>query len=230
MNWMRLLSMSMLVISITGCSTTRPYSLTFDSLDGQRIFVVGHGWHTGLVLESEHIDAEAWPERSQLQQFKYVEIGWGDAGVYQAKSLSLPLLLDAALLPSKSVMHVVGFDEPIRKFFPVSDIVEVNLNPEQHANLCRSISSSFERDAEQRVIGLGPGLYGDSQFFEARGLYYFPKTCNVWTATQLHAAGCPVVLPSLASTAGGVLTRARRIGRNVQTAPSGLMWAALFGE
>ncbi len=199
--------------------------------DQKSVYVVGHGWHTGLALRTRDISAELWPEVRNFQKHDIVEIGWGDEGFYRAKKITLPLVLDAALLPSGTVMHVAGMDGRITQIFPASDIVEVPLTDSQFDDLSRSIAASFQRDEKTNSAEwLGPGLYGDSQFFRAKGLYYFPKTCNVWTATQLHAAGCPVLLPSLASSAEGVLTRTRRIGKVVQESPSGIKLALLRGE
>ena len=41
------------------------------------------------------------------------------------------------------------------------------------------------------AAALGPGLYGDSRFYPAWESFHLFRTCNVWTAQALRAAGLP---------------------------------------
>jgi hypothetical protein len=63
-------------------------------------------------------------------------------------------------------------------------------------------------------LNLGPGIYGDSTFFRANGKYYFPNTCNVWTARGLKTAGVPIV-PELCGAALPVLAAAHNVGETI---------------
>ena len=121
------------------------------------------------------------------------------------------LCLKAALLPTPTVMHIVAFDLPPEEFFPVSDIIQVELSEQGFEELCRHVADSYNREGSDEAEPLGPGIYGNSYFYRANGSYYFPKTCNVWTAHALRKAGCPIV-PAIAVNAGSVVSQTKKFG------------------
>jgi uncharacterized protein (TIGR02117 family) len=187
---------------------SEPFSETNENVLEHRptFYLVGHGWHTGFVLKRNDIPEDIWPQQAGLPDNRYVEVGWGDSGFYQASKITLPITLKALFLPTASVMHVVGFDEPIKRFYPVSDIVELNVFQSQFRELCKLIHNTFEIDESGHPDPLGPGLYGNSTFYRSKGRYLFPKTCNVWTAQGLRKAGFSII-PYLSQTAGSILDR-----------------------
>lgn len=197
--------------------------------DAKTIYVVGHGWHTGLVLRTRDIQPEILPEIRNYQHTEFVELGWGDEGFYTADKITPPLVVRAACWPTPSVLHVAGFRGDVERVFQASDIVEVRLNRDRFDRLCAFADDTFARGEADAPIPLGPGLYGDSTFYRANGTYYFPKTCNVWTARALHEAGCPIT-PQTSIAAESVIDRARDFGRVLQKSPKGLKRAALGGS
>ncbi|MDA1014143.1 MAG: DUF2459 domain-containing protein [Planctomycetota bacterium] len=193
------------------------------------IFVVGHGWHTGIVIPADLISREDWPESAAFPTAKFVEVGWGDEGFYRAKAISLGVTARAMFMPSPSVLHVVGLDRDVLEAFPASDLIEVPITTEQLARLCQAIHAMYERNEDGLPIALGPGLYGDSHFYRAQGSYFYPKTCNVWTAKTLRSAGFPINLV-MSTTAGGVLRQARGFGVSRQaSSPMAMIHALGFG-
>lgn len=195
---------------------------------GKTIYVVGHGWHTGLVVKARDVLPDVWPEIDDFVASDYVELGWGDEGFYQAKTIDPPLVLKAMFWPTPSVMHVAGFRGPVKEFYPLSDIIEVTLSDEQFDDLCRFISATVTRDESGESFPLGPGLYGESHFYRANGKYFVPKTCNIWTANALKAAGQPVISQT-AMRAENVLGQCRRFGTVLQKSPRWLKRAVLWG-
>jgi uncharacterized protein (TIGR02117 family) len=194
------------------------------------IYVVGHGWHTGLILKARDVDPAVWPEVADFPEARYVELGWGDEGFYRAKKITPALIAKAALWPTPSVMHVVSFPGSVAQTYPYSDIVKLEIEDEDFETLCRFIGASFERrDEAGHAQDLGLGLYGESRFYRARGKYYVPKTCNVWTARALARAGVHVV-PAAAMTAENLLFQARLSGEDFQRSPKWVKRAALGGE
>ncbi|MEQ8791818.1 MAG: DUF2459 domain-containing protein [Pirellulaceae bacterium] len=179
------------------------------------IHVVSHGWHTGLVLRTDDIPDDAWPDKQFFADRRYVEVGWGDEGFYRAERITPGLVAQAGFWPTPSVLHVVGFDQPVEQYFPISEVVEIEVSDEGFARLCRHIGDTYALDERGEVQPLGPGIYGASEFYRARGSYYFPKTCNVWTARGLQAAGVPM-LPEAAVGARSVIAQARRQGRTLR--------------
>lgn len=166
--------------------------LTTQPLYAGTLYVVNHGWHTGLVVRRGDIPAGLWPEHREAPPGEYVEIGWGEREFYQTRNPSLLQALRAALWPSPGVLHLVGFNGPVGARFPYSKISVLTVDATAMVRLAHYISDAYERDATGRIKRMGRGLYGDSRFFAGRENFHLFKTCNVWTARALRLAGCPV--------------------------------------
>ena len=190
-----------------------------------RVYLVGHGWHTGIVIERDDANRDEWPEAQHFYESRYIEVGWGDEGFYQAERITPPLVAKAIFLPTPSVLHVAGFNQPPEEFFTASDVIEYSLSDDNFRRLCRFIHNTYELDADGEPDWLGPGLYGTSFFYRAVGSYYYPKTCNTWTARALRSAGVPVV-PQLAATAGALLIQARPHGIRLSKSSPLALWYA----
>lgn len=191
--------------------TSIPQNENFLADQYKTILIVGHGWHTGIILETADVSQQQWPEIEHFSNHRFVEVGWGDEGFYRSPKITLPLILKAVSIPTPTVLHVVGFDNTPKQVFPASDLIEIKLSEDEYLNLCRYIHDSYKIDAAGQPVSLGPGLYGDSLFYRAEGSYYYPNTCNVWTAKALKSAG-KFTIPMLATTAGGMLSQAKRHG------------------
>ncbi|HLE45114.1 MAG TPA: DUF2459 domain-containing protein, partial [Methylomirabilota bacterium] len=81
------------------------------------VHIVGHGWHTGLVIRRADIPEATWPEHQNFADAEYVEVGWGDRDFYQAEQVSLGAALKAGLWPTEGVLHVVGVTAPPARYF-----------------------------------------------------------------------------------------------------------------
>ncbi len=177
---------------------------------------MGHSWHVGIVVERADVSPEIWPELADLGPFRYVEIGWGDGEYYPAARGTTGLALKAAFRSRSSVLHVVGFDTPVERFFPRSTIVAIDLSPEGFDSLCRYVHDSYARARDgHRIVTVAPAAYGHGFFYLARGHYALLRNSNHWTATALEVAGCPIE-PDAALTSGSVLQQARRFGEIVR--------------
>jgi uncharacterized protein (TIGR02117 family) len=183
---------------------------------GKTIYVVGHGWHTGLVLKMDDVEEPLRPGFAKKTRGRYMEIGWGDEGFYRAKSIDPGVAIRAIFTPTPSVLHLVGFYPRPEKVFIGSDVIELKVTDVEFHALCEHIRESFETDENGKAKYLSPGIYGASAFYRARGSYYYPKTCNVWTACALQKAGVPMVT-ALSTTAGGVVSQAKLHGRSLRS-------------
>jgi uncharacterized protein (TIGR02117 family) len=175
---------------------------------------MSNGFHTGLILPTEDVPRDAWPELDAIPDHPWVEVGWGSEIFYRAKKITAPVVV-GAFLPNASVLHVVGWDRAPDELFTSGDLIRLQIDEDQFADLCRYIHAGYVLDQEGHPQDLGPGIYGDSKFFRARGKYYFPNTCNVWTAKGLKAAGLPIV-PELCGAADAVLIAARSSGTTIR--------------
>lgn len=182
------------------------------------IFLVSHGWHAGIVFSRAEIRGEAWQVPGNFSHDQYLEVGWGDRDFYQAPGPHPGIILNAALLPTASVLHIVGFDEPVPDFFPSSEVIAIELSSTGFERLSRTIAANFARDKAGKVSSLGPGLYGNSRFYPSVENYHLFNTCNVWTARGLRSAGLPVA-PARALTVESLMAQVRKFGTVIQAPP-----------
>ncbi|MBI2017354.1 MAG: DUF2459 domain-containing protein [Candidatus Rokubacteria bacterium] len=82
----RFLALLAVVLAATGC--LRPVA----TLDPPRadeptrpVWVLGHGWHTSLVVRREDVDRRLWPEVDDFPGARFVEVAWGDRDFYMAE-------------------------------------------------------------------------------------------------------------------------------------------------
>ncbi len=183
-----------------------------------RIYVIGHGWHTGLVIPMAGVVVEQCPVLQIFDGWPFVEIGWGDEGFYRGgTSISLEVAWRAVATPTPTVLHTVGVGAPVERFFSMSEIISVDLNSDQFADLCKFVGATFKLK-DGTPIDLGEGIYGHSRFFRAHGTYYFPNTCNVWTLKAVKAAGLPVFAPAGIRTEN-VIAQAAKHGETIRRFP-----------
>jgi uncharacterized protein (TIGR02117 family) len=178
------------------------------------IYVVRHGWHTGVAIPRAEIPPGAWPEAAQFAQAAYVEVGWGDRDFYMSPGFNAWYAVKALLWPTPGVLHVVGLARSPEYDF--RDVVQLNVTPEGLQDLLLYISASFERPSHEPAAPLGPGLYGMSAFYPSRERFHLFKTCNVWIARALRSAGLPV---ASSITAGAIMEQARQLSPASTAAP-----------
>jgi len=176
------------------------------------VWVVNHGWHTGLAVPARGVPCQLRPEPDRDPRAEYVEVGWGQRDFYQAHEPTSGLAVRAAVWPAASALHVAAFDRPPTEAFPTAEIVEIDLSPRGFEQLCSFVMHAYARDEHGQPVPLGPGLYGDGQFYLGRESYFL-TTCNVWTARALRSAGLPIS-PAYAVTAGNIVFQVKRLGRS----------------
>jgi uncharacterized protein (TIGR02117 family) len=178
------------------------------------VYVVSHGWHVGIAIEQDYIK-HLLPDHPDMPEARTLKFGWGDNRYYTDSDAGFGLMMRAALLPTRSVIHVVGMDIPIENYFGASSIVRVQVTEEGAEELGKFIADRFRPDRDGNVQLASEGLYGNSKFFKANGLYYVPKTSNTWTARALRRTGFPIT-PFYAVTSGNVIQQARKNGELIR--------------
>lgn len=198
-----------LYLLLPGCAgTANPYA---GQSPTRPVWLVAPGWHAGLAVRRADIPEDLLPESADFPGSAYLEFGRGDRDYYQSREDSVWLALKAALIPGPGVLHVAGFDPPPARYFDAETTFRIDLPEPAFRNLLGYIHQSFDRRGAPRAVSLGPGLYGDSRFYEAHGQFHLFENCNVWTARALKAAGLPAV-PAEAVTAGNLRCQARHWG------------------
>ncbi len=177
------------------------------------VYIISHGWHVGVAVESAYINRHL-PRHEKIPRTQYLKFGWGDRSYYPNSTAGFSLMLRAAFIPTRSVLHVVGIDRPVDQYFPSSTVVKVMVTEQGASQMGRFIADQFER-TNGTIQVAADGLYPNSTFFEAKGRYYFPKTSNKWTARALRETGYPIS-PFYAVTSGNVIRQASERGEVIQ--------------
>ncbi len=208
-----------LAVSCSTCAAPIRETLApSESEPRKTIYLVNHGWHAGIVLRRADIPDNIWPKLGNFPDMEYLEVGWGDMDYYQIPDSHLGFILKAALLPTASVLHIVGFNGHVPAYFPFSEIIRIELSSAGFELLSRTIASSFALDKAGNTTSPSPGLYGNSRFYLSRETYHLFNTCNVWTARALRTAGLPIT-PATATSVGNLMSQARKLGVVVQSEP-----------
>jgi len=180
------------------------------------VFVVSHGYHAGIVLPRATL-AEVASRRgygalvavsTRFAAFPFLEMRWGDEEFYRSvptiASRTVPMAARALFLPgNRSVVHVVGLSYPPRAAFPAADIIALDLSAKGFDRTLGRIDATFAPTAGVPADDAGPGLYGPSRFYRARGTFNIFRVCNHWLADLLDAAGVPTA-PVLATLPAGL--------------------------
>ncbi len=185
----------LVLLFLSSCATLPRANRSQSATSGERnqqIYVSSHGWHTGIILKRENMDERMPSLAKRFPDSDYYEIGWGDAGFYQADKITVKITLNAVFLPSDTVVHLVGLNGDPVNYFSTSEVQEVSISAEGMKSLCAFVESSFARDENDIPKMLGLGLYGDSQFYEGEGKYHLFNGCNKWTAKALYSGGVDI--------------------------------------
>lgn len=209
------LVMMVVLVWCVGCaaSGTLLYPVQ-DQEEPRLIYVVSHGWHTGIVVKRDDIEAQLWPEKDAFPEALYLEVGWGDRDFYQAPKAGLGLLLQAALRSPASVLFVIGMPTTVTQYFPRGEIIEIPLSRRGLEALATFVHATYKRDETGQTIPVGHGnWHKHSTFYLAEGEYSLFNTCNTWTAKALQVAGLPI---RTVLKAAGLMRQLQRYGRVIQ--------------
>ena len=184
------------------------------------VYVVDHGWHTGLILRTDDIAAAAlaMPEEKAeaaglllslariMGAGDWVEIGWGDEAFYFADVADAsevpPLIgLRALVVPTDTVLHVFpGLGDPAVAF-PASETLKLEFSEAGFAAIALAVGNAIA-GKNGLPEDLGAGLYGYARFYRAKGAYSALRTCNNWAAEMLRAGGAPASWATSALSSG----------------------------
>jgi uncharacterized protein (TIGR02117 family) len=203
-----------LVVALSACSplpkVVRVAGATTQGAEECRIFVVSHGWHTGIIVRAAELHAVLPALARRFPGETYYEIGWGDAGFYRSKRITVALALKAVFGPDNpTVVHVVAFRGDPLDYFRGSEVLALTISDAGCRSLLTYLNSSFARTDDGRIQNLGPGLYGNSEFYTGEGNYFLFNTCNTWTAKGLASSGF-FKENAFKLTSGGVVNAVRK--------------------
>lgn len=218
-----------LALAVAGCAVPAVLPAPSPAPDHgvHRVWVVHHGGHSGIAVRAADVPPQSWPAQRDVPHAEFLEIGWGDRDYYMEPAPGLWMALRALLSPTPAALHVAAFNPPPEHYFAGAGIVELTLTAPGFTALVGAVRESHERepgaDGQDRPGGwpppLGPGQYGASRFFASRERFHLFRTCNVWTAGVLAAAGVPL-RPAAALTADALFAQLRPHGRVLREPPA----------
>lgn len=191
MSMLKLLSGWLLTLIVIGC-TGSPDQQAAHIAGEKQVYVVSHGWHTGIVIAGRDLGPELAFLDGHFDTPRWYEIGWGDKQFYQAGEVTAALALRAGMVPTDAVLHVTALPARPDSHFTRNRVIGLRVDTAGLARLTTAVADYFKYDENGEPITSGKGLYGQSLFFDATGRFHAFNTCNTWTARMLKQAGVPI--------------------------------------
>ena len=156
--------------------------------DSTTVYVAKHDWHTAIIIEKAEL-ATFFPELTgKFPDAHYLEISWGDKKYFMAPKGTVGLALRAALLPTKSVVRVLGFKQNLDSYFSQSNIQAVQLSGQGFYQLVDFVRGTFSITDSGNLVPVD----GRGVFYLSGKTYWGFRTCNVWTARALKKGGVSI--------------------------------------
>ena len=228
-----LVSVSLLVGALPGCSATSGPSHRVGAADAATIYVVGRDWHTDIAIPASELAGPLGGLERLFPGARYFSFGFGERDYVLARRRTFASVL-LALWPSPGLVLVTGLRAPPSEAFGPSRVVTLRISETGRSALLAFLGGYFEGGAHGSLRVAARGPYPGSMFFASSGTYSAVHTCNTWTADALQAAGLPVTA-SAVLFAAQVMEQAREVGADQERggkprAPPGLLQAAHAGS
>ncbi len=213
MNNLKKLAITWMLPQLLCCCTIRP-GLNYEEPSGiYTVYVMSRGIHTGLVIPVNPISRSRITALEFFEKAPYVDFGWGEEVVYQARNETFCMDLKAVAVPSGSVMCAEAVNSDIDFMVGRSDYaVEFRLNEDEFVKLCLSIDKSFTRDPDNRLIKTSVRSGGAVIYFRSVHTYCLFNTCNTWIAEELSHV-VPGISSCMVITRGGLYDRIKERGK-----------------
>lgn len=213
------LAVLMVLLSEKGNPELYPPKKTAAKID---VYVVDHGYHAGLIVPVDRLRQFGFQDNREgaiatSQRFighRWLEIGWGYEPFYRQvptlEKLDWTLAFAAVTNTTSrtSVLHLVGIDQAPGEAFSSSRVLHLVLSEPGFGRLVKAYNEAVFIGDKREPQELGPGLYGDSAFYRANGVFNGLNDCNQWVARLLSASGVPVS-QAYSSTSLGLMTELR---------------------
>jgi uncharacterized protein (TIGR02117 family) len=228
-----LVSVSLLVGALLGCSAPSGPSYRVGAADVATIYVVGRDWHTDVVIPASELAGPLGGLERLFPGARYFSFGFGERNYVLARRRTFANLL-LALWPGPGLMLVTGLRALPSEAFGPPHVVTLRLSETGRSALLAFLGGYFEGGSHGNLRVAARGPYPGSMFFASPGTYSAVYTCNTWTADALQAAGLPVTASGVLFAAQ-VMERAREVSADQERgskphAPPGLLQAAHAGS
>lgn len=150
--------------------------------------MVAGGLHSDLVVPTEWVTLYGANIPDDLQDFKYLSMGWGDYVAYTTRWKAKDLV-KAFFVPSQSILQIVGFNKEPERTFSQRTVVPVAVPSSRGPEIASVINDTMEMGEDGRPIIIRPAKWGTGHFIASPHRYYYPRMCNQWVSHVLSSAG-----------------------------------------
>lgn len=192
--WLLLLVLAVLA----GCTTSPNLKKIPLAHTGHTIHFIYHEWHTSILIETEAYArySKYFPNspslRAQLQQQKYIRIGWGDGDYFTGKRKTFGAATKALIASDYSAIQIIGYSQSPFAGIPSGTHVPLVITDKSMQRLVRYFDKSFVRMETGDVITLPAYAENTGTFYQAKGHYSLWSNCNTWSSRALQVAGLPI--------------------------------------
>lgn len=189
------------------------YPPRHDISDNIQIYIIKYQWHTGIAFNRKEANPFLPLLKGEFSKMEFIEVGWGDKEYFMADKGTILLAIKAVLWPTRSVLHVWGFNGDPFLLFGASRVMEISISNQGFINMIQYINDSFAVDGDLQNIKLSKDSEGLSQYYLSKEKYHGFKTCNVWTARAIRRTGYPIT-PIYALSARNIFYQVKRNNDN----------------
>ena len=148
-----------------------PWACADNESPCKSVAIVHNSWHAAIVLRTSDLAVKTMPELADFPSAQFIEFSWGDKDYFPDPQSGIFGAIKAALWSSGSVIHLVGFTDPLEHFYRGATITELRLSPAAYATHGRLYRRNFPPRTiiwpcarRSWVVLLQPLLSGKPQF------------------------------------------------------------------
>ncbi|MCF8355678.1 MAG: DUF2459 domain-containing protein [Melioribacteraceae bacterium] len=170
---------------------TLPLLLFINQEVYREVIIAKVSWHTGIILKVDEQLLNNLSAAEDFLDYKFIDIGWGDADFYQnEEDFDLLLAAKAILVPSNSVIRMRGYRDDLDYILSHREYAfSFDMRDEEFDSLYKFINDSFTLDSLNKPVIVSKKFGGIVKFYESIHKYHLGNTCNTWVADALTAAG-----------------------------------------
>ncbi len=213
------------IFPLVGCATSPNLKkVPLVEVDHQIHFIYRE-WHTSILLDASAFSryskvlSKNVSLQTELQQKKYIRIGWGDGDYFTGKRKTFGAATKALVASDYSAIQVLGYVQEPFASIPEETRVPLWISDKSMRKLVTYFDKSFALSATREVIPLPSYAENAGAFYQAKGHYSLFSNCNTWSGRALQVAGLPV-RSRLHLTAQSVFEQARAISIYQQANPT----------
>lgn len=161
--------------------------------NGKRtIYLIKYYWHVGILIEIDSTALAGIPVLSRFNDYRFVDIGWGDEDFFQDSETDYYNAAKAILFPTESVIKITAHQSDVAGIIRWSDFcIKIKVTDNQYSRLLEYINKSFLVENDEYFI-TSSFAEGAIVFYKSVHKYHLFNTCNTWVAEALETAGCGV--------------------------------------